>query len=65
MQSVLGLVQLDLLNQRLKIRNRNAILYRNKLSVINSLIIPQPPKYIYNAYYRLYLRLNFSKIKKK
>ncbi len=64
MQSVLGIVQLDLLNQRLKIRNRNAILYRNKLSVINSLIIPQPPKYIYNAYYRLYLRLNFSKIKK-
>ncbi len=64
MQSVLGIIQLDLLKQRLKIRNRNATLYRKKLSVIKSLIIPQHPKYMYNAYYRLYLRLNFSKIKK-
>ena len=64
-QSVIGIEQLDQLDDYLRIRNRNAQILTKFLKKIPSVILPIHDKKFFHAYYRFTISLNFKNIKKK
>ena len=65
MQSAIGIYQLKQLKSWVSKRFNHYKYFLNSLKNINGLIIPKLPKNIIHASYRMYVYLDYSKIKKK
>ena len=64
MQSAIGRIQLKLLEEWNKIRNRNAEILIKDLSELKVIRIPLPPKNYKHAWYKFYVYLNLKCLKK-
>ncbi len=63
MQSAIGRIQLKLLEEWNYRRNRNANILINKLSSLNIIRIPLPPKNYKHAWYKFYSYINLDALK--
>lgn len=62
-QAVTGLHSLDLLDEWVKIRRRNAQILTNKFKSCKLIRIPYIPEYIYHSYYKFYIFINTENLK--
>jgi len=54
MQAAIGRTQLRKLSQSVQVRNENAALLREGMSLIPAIRVPAPPRHVRHAYYKFY-----------
>lgn len=64
MQSALGIYQLDKMEKWRSLRARNANIFINKIKELDIVQLPSFPKHVTHAWYKLYITLNPTKLKK-